>query len=103
MAAIPILIGSLRFPSKVAAAEFVRKILYRYAPGERITGEDEDVVRDLFHIHPDHILKLNGHAISHFEVADQPEQHKPTRSFVVVRSDGHRDDFSLKRALKIRK
>lgn len=103
MTAIPVSIGSHQVPSKSAAARFASEILNRIVLGERITGEDEKVVRDLFYMHPDYAQKLDGHEISHFEVADQPEQHKITRSFIVVRSDGHRDDFSLLRALRIRK
>ena len=99
----PISIGPRPFPSMSAAERFVSAILNRYRLGERITGEDEEVVRDLFLMHPEHASKLDGQAISHFEVADQPEQHKATRSFVVVRVDGGRDDFSLQRALGIRK
>lgn len=103
MTAIPISIGSHRFPAKSAAASFASEILNRIVLGERITGEDEKVVRDLFYMHPDSAQKLDGHEISHFEVADQPEQHKVTRSFIVVRSDGKREDFSFRRALKIRR
>ncbi|MBF9196107.1 DCL family protein [Microvirga terrestris] len=103
MTAIPILVGSHQFPSKSAAARFASEILNRVVLGERITGEDEKVVRDLFYMHPDHAQKLGGYKISHFEVANQSEQHKTTRSFIVVRSDGHRDDFSLLRALGIKK
>ncbi|MFC1460580.1 DCL family protein [Microvirga arabica] len=99
----PVSIGPRPFPSMSAAERFVSEILNRYKLGEPISGEDEEVVRDLFLMHPEHALKLDGHVISHFEVADQPEQHKTTRSFVVIRADGSRDDFSLQKALGIRK
>lgn len=103
MNGIPVSIGHRPFLSKAAAERFVSKILNRLSLGERITGEDEEVVRDLFYMHPDWKQKLHGHGISHFEVAEQLEQHKVSRSFIVVRTDGHRDDFSLQRALGIRK
>ena len=87
-------IGRRDFSTQEALKHF-QQILHKYNPGERITGEDEVDVAEAFHMNPRAAEKLDGHQISHFEVAEQPERYKKSRSFVLVRSDGHRDDFSF--------
>lgn len=100
MPARPTKIGLRDFPSQDAAIKFVRPVLNGYSPGERISGTDEELVRDLFYMNPLAKEKLDGHGISHFEVADQPQPYKTTRSFILVRTDGHRDDFSFMKSIR---
>jgi hypothetical protein len=85
-------IGSLRFPSKVAAIKHFREILYRYPFGARIPDPDATELAWLLECHPEYEEKL-GSGIDHFFVGEAIYN---TRCFHASYVDGTFDDFSIR-------
>ncbi|KAJ6825361.1 DNA-directed RNA polymerase V subunit 1 [Iris pallida] len=71
----------------------VRKILRESSDGARLSSEDHKfIIENVFHYHPDKQRKVSGE-IDYITV-DKHADHKETRCFYVVSSDGSRADFS---------
>ena len=83
-------IGDRRFPSKKAAGDFIREILYRYPIGARISNADSRVLLDLLTLHREAEQKI-GVGVEFFTV----EQNMSTRGFWLTRTDGSRTDWSF--------
>jgi hypothetical protein len=89
-------IGDLCFPTKAAATEFFRKILYRYAVGERVVGEDEVTMLSLLQqCHPRAATKI-GCGVQQITVGTAAYG---ARCFLITRTDGSVDDFSYRKCL----
>lgn len=91
MTATPISIAGTHYRTKTALKDQIKKVLNRHPLEHRIEGEDALLVSALFDRHPDRTTRMEGHAVSHFEVRTT---RYPTRSFHVVRTDGVAIDFS---------
>ena len=60
---IEIVIGGVTFPTKEAAKEQYRSILYRDEWGTEITGEDAVFVEALLYARPDKVAELAGRKV----------------------------------------
>ena len=93
------LVGSRTFLLKKDAEDACREVLYRYAPGDRVTDPaDEQFLLDLLELHPQRDDKI-GRGIDHFEIRTNPKFVKQ-RSFYLVRIDGSETDFSFVKCLR---
>ncbi|MFD5735756.1 DCL family protein [Streptomyces sioyaensis] len=91
-------IGKRRYPTKGAATEAVRTVLYRYQVGETVDQEEDHLLLvDLLDMHHEAKDKI-GPGIEAFAVV--PPQRGPYPGFEVVRTDGTRIDFSYQTCLK---
>lgn len=96
MAAVPLTIAGMHFQSKQALHDRVKIILNSYKVGEMLEGDDAILVEALFDRHPERDNRMQGLAISHFDIRKTAY---PTRSFFVVRSDGTAIDFSTRKCI----
>lgn len=76
----------------------VTAILRAATIGEYLEGPDEKAVADLFAMHPEYEVKLDGHAPLHYYVRIHPEWNN--RNFMIVRDDGTHVHFSKEFALR---
>jgi hypothetical protein len=89
-------IGVREYPTKTAAQEAIRKVLYRYQPGETVgRPEDQEFLADLVQNHPDPASKI-GVGIARFEV----RRNLKTPGFWIIRTDGSDTDFSFVKCLR---
>src|SRR4051812_6625892 len=95
MAKIPFQVGPLLFPTKNAAKEHFRAILYRHAIGGRIPEPDVSELNWLLERHPEADQKI-GTGIDHFSV--RPALYG-TRCFEAVRTDEWQSTVSPHRGL----
>jgi hypothetical protein len=91
MAKIPVSIGPRLFPTKDAAKEHYRAILYRHLIGRRIPEPDATELAWLLERHPEVDQKI-GAGIDYLSVRDALYG---KRCFEVVRIDGTSTDFSF--------
>ena len=91
-------IGSREYPTKKAAQEAVRDVLYGYSVGS-IVGKEEDhlLLLDLLDLHEEADAKI-GVGVESFAIA--PPLMGPYPGFEVIRTDGTRIDFSYLACLK---
>lgn len=88
---IKIELPSRSFASKTEAREFFQRMLHSYAPGETVSDADAVDLEGLLLRHPDADSKI-GEGIDHFEVMEAEFR---SQCFMIVRTDGSFDDFSL--------
>jgi hypothetical protein len=88
-------IGGLRFPTKKAAEEFFKAMLYRYETGSPIPEPDATHLGWLLERHPEHRVKI-GNGIDRFVVLNTLWG---ARGFAVLRCDGSAETFSYMTAL----
>lgn len=74
-----------------------RAILNLKKDGEKLTGNDEEFMKQLIKQHEKHGLKMKD--FDAFEVGQHPE-HEKTRCFFVVRKDGTKEDFSVSKCIR---
>lgn len=89
-------LGGKRFETATAVSDYARIILHRALPGFALEGEDAAFVADLFSLHPEARRKA-GPGISFFYVGIVPSW--GTRNFLVCRTDGTFDNFSVKKCV----
>lgn len=77
------------FPTKSAATNAIRSILYRYQPGEPINDADSFFLLGVLALHPHAALKV-GCGVASFTVA----QYEWSRGFALTRLDGTKTDWS---------
>lgn len=98
MAKKPVKIGDRTFPTKKAAEDICREILYGYSLGTVISDRGHhEFLSDLLRLHPDTDEKI-GQGIGHFEIRRNPVYPKQ-RTLFVVRTDGAETDFSFLKCL----
>lgn len=85
-------LGHMTFDKKGDAVAFIRSILNRYKPGDRVTDEDGEVLTHLLQRHPEADEKI-GAGISYFNVRSADYG---TQCFWVTRADGTTERFSYK-------
>lgn len=91
-------IGSREYPSKKAAQEAVRGVLYGYSVGNIVDQEaDHLLLLDLLDLHEQADVKI-GVGVESFVIA--PPLQGPYPGFEVIRTDGTRIDFSYLACLK---
>ncbi|MFG2463370.1 DCL family protein [Streptomyces sp. NPDC048523] len=91
-------IGSREYPSKKAAQEAVRDVLYGYSVGSTVDQEaDHLLLLDLLDMHEEADAKI-GVGVEAFAIA--PPLQGPYPGFEVIRTDGTRIDFSYLACLK---
>lgn len=85
-----VVFGELAFQTKGAARLFLKEMLNRYLPGDRVSSGDQEILRHALVRHPDAQAKI-GVGIAAFEVhaADYG-----TQCFWVRRTDGTLERFS---------
>ena len=91
------LIAEKEFPTKTAAIEFIKSILYKYNLNQKLAGEDFDFVFELLKRRADCKEKI-GVGVKEFIV----RRHKKwanTRCFYVVRTDGSSEAFGYRGCL----
>lgn len=86
-------IGDFEFPTKKAAIEHVRKILWSYRPGTRLVGDDAELITALAGLHPRAEEKI-GVGIDHISVQTID---RGAPGFRIKRLDGSADDLGHKR------
>lgn len=85
----PIRIHDKVFPTKTAARNAIRSILYRYQPGQTLNDADSFFMLGVLALHPHAQLKV-GCGVQSFSV----EQYPWNRGFALTRIDGSRTDWS---------
>lgn len=78
------------FPTKKAATNAIRSILYRYAPGDTLNDSDAYFMCGVLALHPHAALKI-GCGVASFSV----EQYEWSRGFALTRIDGTKTDWSF--------
>ena len=73
-----------------------RAILNLKKDGEKLTGNDEDFIKELLNFHDKAADKQKD--LTHFEVGEHPD-HPKTRCFFVVRADDKKEDFSISKCI----
>jgi len=94
-------IGSFPFPSKKAARDRIRKILWGSDWNKPLTGEDDALMRALLERHPYYDEK-RGAGIAEFYISEKPPDTpgQPTNPcFYLRRTDGSATDFSYLQCL----
>ncbi|MBN1170874.1 MAG: DCL family protein [Micromonosporaceae bacterium] len=90
----PIVIAGRGFPTKKAAEDACREILYGYAVGQPVSNSEHvDLLQALLMRHP-HSDEKTGCGIVRFEVRQNP-QFPSQRTLFLVRADGSETDFSF--------
>jgi hypothetical protein len=84
--------GGQHFSKKSDAAKYLKDMLYRYAVGDKVSAEDEIVLRGAIGLHPEAIAKI-GCGISHLSVRSADFG---TRCFWINRIDGSTEKFSFR-------
>lgn len=82
-------IGESRFPTKKAATNAVRSVLYRYPPGSKVNDTDSLLLLDLLKLHR-HAEQKIGCGVAYFTV----EQYPWNVGFGLTRVDGSKTDWS---------
>lgn len=91
----PVSLSSKQFPTRGLAAEYIRGMLRKYRPGDRVSDADAKDVESLLDRHPDREDKV-GCGVDHFEVQ---EADFGSKCFRVVRIDGSWARFSYKKCI----
>lgn len=73
-----------------------RAILNLKKDGEKLTGNDEEFIKEIVQYHDKAEQKMRDY--SHFEAGEHPSYEK-TRCFFVVRKDGTKEDFSISKCI----
>lgn len=92
---IPVALGNHHFPTKTAARERVREILWNRPRGSALTGEDLEIVIGLVKCHPRAQDKL-GVGVSQVSIITED---RGAPGFCITRLDGTKETFSYKIAL----
>ncbi|WP_331773354.1 DCL family protein (plasmid) [Embleya sp. NBC_00888] len=88
-------IGSRCYPSKEAAKQAVRDVLYRYSPGDKVDRPDDvELLRDLLDLHPDADEKV-GPGVAGFRVVRG--ERAGVHAFEVVHTDDNVLDFGIRK------
>jgi len=96
MASRGIEIGACCFATQDAAKSFIRAMLARYAPGDRVSDKDAAFLTALLARHPCCDEKV-GAGVDHFEVALVSRY--SSKGFYLFRRDGSSTDFSYLRCV----
>lgn len=91
MPAKPITLGSLHFSKRGDAATYLKSMLRKYDIGDRVSLEDEVILKAALMHHPDAITKI-GCGVSCFSVRSADYG---TKCFWVNRPDGTTEKFSV--------
>lgn len=73
-----------------------RAILNLKKDGEKLTGNDEEFLKELIKCHDKSEDKMKN--FEHFEAGEHPSYEK-TRCFFIVRNDGSKEDFSISKCI----
>lgn len=73
-----------------------RAILNLKKDGEKLSGNDEEFIKELLNFHDKGKDKLTD--FEHFEAGEHPD-HPKTRCFFVSRKDGSKEDFSISKCI----
>lgn len=91
----PINIGGMLYPTKKAAAEAIRVVLYAYPIGATVDAVHADFLARVLDHHPERDEKV-GVGVASFQV----EQNEGSRGFWLTRVDGSRTDWSFLSCLR---
>jgi Protein of unknown function (DUF3223) len=92
MPAKPVTLGPHHFKKKGDARAYLKAMLHKYDVGDKVSKDDEAVLRAALAFHPDAAAKV-GCGISHFSVRSADFGSK---CFWVNRTDGTTEKFSYK-------
>lgn len=90
MPAKPVVLPSRTFAKQGEATAFFKAMLARYADGEFLNSDDEDILYELLQRHPEADQKI-GAGVQAFFKKKSPDH--PTSCFHVLRVDGTSTDF----------
>jgi hypothetical protein len=96
MPAKPLTIGSLHFAKRGDVESFLRNMLHRYDVGDRVSADDESVLRAALALHPKADEKI-GCGITHFSVRSADFGSK---CFWINRPDGTTEKFSYMKCIR---
>lgn len=96
MAAKPIKLSTIAFPTKDAATDYFSSMLSRYKDDETIGADDARALYDLLLRHPRADEKIGCGVASFFRAATD----YPTSAFHLLRTDGTTTDFSFYSCVK---
>lgn len=88
----PITIGAHYFSKKGDAEQFLKDILKRYEVGDKVSKDDEVVLRAALALHPEAVAKV-GCGVSDFSVRSAEFN---TKCFWINRSDGSTEKFAVR-------
>ena len=88
----PVEIGDMRFSKKGEALDYLRSVLNKYSPEDRVSAEDEHFLLQALARHPDAIEKA-GVGVDYLFVRTADYG---TKCFWVRRTDGSEERFSYK-------
>jgi hypothetical protein len=93
-------LGNAVYQSSEDCLRSIQAILYSYEVGQVLAPPDHDALMAVLNCHPRRDAKV-GPGVDHFTVDEAGEDvyQKRVRFFVVVRTDGTRDDFSYRKCL----
>jgi hypothetical protein len=100
----PVEIDTRKFRTQGEATAFFSQILRQYKPGDRVRAEHELDLRALLKRHTEYSEKL-GPGVAYFFVdlpgdpQDKTQLRDPGQCFWVMRTDGTKDDFSIKNCI----
>lgn len=92
MPAKPVTLGPKRFKKKGDAAAYLKAMLHKYDVGDKVSTDDEEVLRAALALHPDASAKM-GCGIANFSVRTADFGSK---CFWANRTDGTTEKFSYK-------
>jgi hypothetical protein len=87
-----VIVGNLRFGTKLAAKEWVRNLVARYPDGAVLNQDDTVFLKDLLELHP-RVDEKVGSGVHSF-IIDTNWEYSNTRTIFINRTDGSRTDFS---------
>lgn len=90
MPAKPVVLPSRTFPKQTEATAYFKAMLARYADGEFLNSDDEDILYELLQRHPEAEQKI-GLGVKAFFRNKSPDH--PTSCFHLLRIDGTTTDF----------
>jgi hypothetical protein len=93
----PVTLGTLEFKKKGDAIAYLRAILHKYDPGDKVNTKDAEVLRAALTLHPEASTKV-GCGIESFSVRTADYG---TKCFWVNRTDGSSDKFSYKSCISV--
>lgn len=96
MPAKPIIIGDLHFAKRSDATAFFQAMLRRYDVGDKVSADDDVLLRATISLHPDANKKI-GCGITSFSVRSADYG---TKCFWINRHDGTTEKFSFRACIQ---
>jgi hypothetical protein len=93
----PVTLGTNKFLDLKDIRQKSRNILNSIKEGEKALNHDENFLKDILKFHPN---QEKGKDVCHFTSGQNPE-YLESKCFIVVKTDGKKDDFSVNKCLDV--